>query len=121
MLSCKEANLCRFFFKQKTAYEMRISDWSSDAADTVLQAWRARHRPDPRQGFGVAVERLEAGRIGFEAHREARQAVSIGQPPGLRRVGDVAVAEPDHRRHELAGDAHRLDGDIEAEIGRAHV
>src|SRR3546814_2056797 len=24
--------LCCFFFKQKTAYEMRISDWSSDCA-----------------------------------------------------------------------------------------
>src|SRR3546814_3346499 len=24
--------LCSFFFKQKTAYEMRISDWSSDGA-----------------------------------------------------------------------------------------
>src|SRR3546814_2690207 len=29
-----------FFFKQKTAYEMRISDWSSDvcSSDLVLQA-----------------------------------------------------------------------------------
>src|SRR3546814_7783927 len=94
MLSCKEANLCRFFFKQKTAYEMRISDWSSDVCSSDLQAWRARHRPDPRQGFGVAVERLEAGRIGFEAHREARQAVSIGQPPRSeeRRVGKECVS-----------------------------
>src|SRR3546814_2375563 len=27
-------NLCFFFFKQKTAYEMRISDWSSDVCSS---------------------------------------------------------------------------------------
>src|SRR3546814_97550 len=27
---------CFFFFKQKTAYEMRISDWSSDVCSSVL-------------------------------------------------------------------------------------
>src|SRR3546814_5815767 len=35
-----------FFFKQKTAYEMRISDWSSDvcSSDLNLKQWR---RSDP--------------------------------------------------------------------------
>src|SRR3546814_9151808 len=28
-----------FFFKQKTAYEMRISDWSSDVCSSDLLAW----------------------------------------------------------------------------------
>src|SRR3546814_3137594 len=28
--------VCFFFFKQKTAYEMRISDWSSDCALPIL-------------------------------------------------------------------------------------
>src|SRR3546814_4497279 len=28
---------CVFFFKQKTAYEMRISDWSSDVCSSDLQ------------------------------------------------------------------------------------
>src|SRR3546814_2650269 len=31
---------CFFFFKQKTAYEMRISDWSSDVCSSDLQAGR---------------------------------------------------------------------------------
>src|SRR3546814_8334770 len=35
--------MCVFFFKQKTAYEMRISDWSSDVCSSDL----------PRQGHGV--------------------------------------------------------------------
>src|SRR3546814_1812937 len=29
--------LCRFLFKQKTAYEMRISDWSSDVCSSDLK------------------------------------------------------------------------------------
>src|SRR3546814_4599728 len=32
--------LCFFFFKQKTAYEMRISDWSSDVCSSDLEATR---------------------------------------------------------------------------------
>src|SRR3546814_2376068 len=38
-----------FFFKQKTAYEMRISDWSSDVCSSDLQHVidrRARKAPD---------------------------------------------------------------------------
>src|SRR3546814_7709306 len=31
---------CFFFFKQKTAYEMRISDWSSDVCSSDLRASR---------------------------------------------------------------------------------
>src|SRR3546814_9011935 len=33
-----------FFFKQKTAYEMRISDWSSDVCSSDLQE-QAEHQP----------------------------------------------------------------------------
>src|SRR3546814_10110227 len=38
-----------FFFKQKTAYEMRISDWSSDVCSSDLQAEHLtnRLRADP--------------------------------------------------------------------------
>src|SRR3546814_8665794 len=43
--------MCFFFFKQKTAYEMRISDWSSDvcSSDLIVEAGYLRHsraRPD---------------------------------------------------------------------------
>src|SRR3546814_8224347 len=37
-----------FFFKQKTAYEMRISDWSSDVCSSDLNRNRAQ-----RIGFGA--------------------------------------------------------------------
>src|SRR3546814_2842634 len=33
-MSC--CDCCFFFFKQKTAYEMRISDWSSDVCSSDL-------------------------------------------------------------------------------------
>src|SRR3546814_8278911 len=33
---------CLFFFKQKTAYEMRISDWSSDVCSSDLVSEDAR-------------------------------------------------------------------------------
>src|SRR3546814_5388007 len=35
--------VCFFFFKQKTAYEMRISDWSSDVCSSDLCLRLARH------------------------------------------------------------------------------
>src|SRR3546814_19867917 len=37
--------LCFLFFKQKTAYEMRIGDWSSDvcSSDLMLKAWNTGH------------------------------------------------------------------------------
>src|SRR3546814_18192833 len=42
---------CFFFFKQKTAYEMRISDWSSDVCSSDLRiVLHRRVRGDPRQG-----------------------------------------------------------------------
>src|SRR3546814_9032870 len=40
-----------FFFKQKTAYEMRISDWSSDVCSSDLGDYDARGpSPGPHQG-----------------------------------------------------------------------
>src|SRR3546814_5160866 len=32
---------CIFFFRQKTAYEVRISDWSSDVCSSDLQGGKA--------------------------------------------------------------------------------
>src|SRR3546814_8641611 len=36
LYSCLSFNFFFFFFKQKTAYEMRISDWSSDVCSSDL-------------------------------------------------------------------------------------
>src|SRR3546814_1488801 len=61
-----------FVFKQKTAYEMRISDWSSDVCSSDLQAF-----PD---GIG------KRGRIGRGA--EGRGALCRGHAEQI----DVGVA-----------------------------
>src|SRR3546814_8266807 len=68
-----------FFFKLKTAYEMRISDWSSDvcSSDLVIAVvqgcLRQLHPPhprydrrrDPNQGAGLSF-RSEERRVGTE-------------------------------------------------------
>src|SRR3546814_18132098 len=46
-------HMCLFFFKQKTAYEMRISDWSSDVCSSDLP-W---DKP-----IDVVVDRLKESR-----------------------------------------------------------
>src|SRR3546814_7679733 len=40
ILLCVSSHLFVFFFKQKTAYEMRISDWSSDVCSSDLEIRR---------------------------------------------------------------------------------
>src|SRR3546814_4123477 len=44
-----------FFFKQKTAYEMRISDWSSDVCSSDL-AWRFNEFDDGVVVGGVSAK-----------------------------------------------------------------
>src|SRR3546814_6198929 len=60
-----------FFFKQKTAYEMRISDWSSDVCSSDLSArspmccarWPIRPRPTSTPCASVSpTTRSEIGR-----------------------------------------------------------
>src|SRR3546814_7982826 len=52
---------CFFFFKQKTAYEMRISDWSSDvcSSDLVAQVQLDQAKAQYAQALGE-VQRLQA-------------------------------------------------------------
>src|SRR3546814_8019839 len=47
---------CFFFFKQKTAYEMRISDWSSDVCSSDLLAQRMLRRVERQVDAAVAVQ-----------------------------------------------------------------
>src|SRR3546814_19064294 len=59
------------FFKQKTAYEMRISDWSSDVCSS-----------DP-----IFQPEVAARAIYWAAH-ERRREVSVGYPTVLAIVGN---------------------------------
>src|SRR3546814_2808988 len=53
-----------FFFKQKTAYEMRISDWSSDVCSSDLLEWisaeiPAKYRPLLVKNYPAKRHRVE--------------------------------------------------------------
>src|SRR3546814_5389328 len=52
-----------FFFKQKTAYEMRISDWSSDvcSSDLVAEEGGRKERRRQRSAGGRRVVRRRKG------------------------------------------------------------
>src|SRR3546814_19165519 len=50
---------CFFFFKQKTAYEMRISDWSSDVCSSDLAADGGYGRDLRTFGYAGRIESFE--------------------------------------------------------------
>src|SRR3546814_1528428 len=53
---------CLFFFKQKSAYEMRISDWSSDVCSSDLL--NTRQLPDDSEKLSVLLILDEFARLG---------------------------------------------------------
>src|SRR3546814_6305019 len=52
---------CFFFFKQKTAYEMRISDWSSDVCSSDLVETAVREAPGEQVEPGARRHRGRDG------------------------------------------------------------
>src|SRR3546814_2822192 len=92
-----------FFFKQKTAYEMRISDWSSDVCSSDLaSAARAGH--DMVEG---QVLRPEVVATVLALEGVAQEDVKSGE-------GGAAVQADVLLQRDHAGQPH-----LEAEIGRA--
>src|SRR3546814_10325926 len=91
--------VCFFFFKQKTAYEMRISDWSSDVCSSDLLL-------DLVVG-GIDGRQLPVGDLDeLLRHALRHQAV------GMVLYHQLAVGGTDFRVAGVAADA-------EDEIGRA--
>src|SRR3546814_2007039 len=81
---------CFFFFKQKTAYEMRISDWSSDVCSSDLQ------------GRSLHLQRLGDGDIptlGMGMMLGPAPALGLQPPVELGQAG-----EPESRLEEAAPD-----------------
>src|SRR3546814_9444695 len=87
-----------FFFKQKTAYEMRISDWSSDVCSSDLpvragSAWSFSYRlhwlaeePYPLSTGHVIATRIGRGGIPGQPRPEGKKKRSEE-----RRVGKEGV------------------------------
>src|SRR3546814_1111088 len=64
-----------FFFKQKTAYEMRISDWSSDVCSSDLPVrgtWRIAARDSELGGVPIPKGKMVFLNFGA-ANRDANQ------------------------------------------------
>src|SRR3546814_4240472 len=95
-----------FFFKQKTAYEMRISDWSSDVCSSDLMVTHS-------------DVRLASARERFDAARQAYQQSMRVQSQVVGNVAqDAAIIEI------LVGKSQGAEGALQAaqatnQIGRA--
>src|SRR3546814_7405179 len=72
-----------FFFKQKTAYEMRISDWSSDVCSSDLKA------------PGRIIDRVAREHFVARGQQREQRAGDRGETRGVdeRLVGIFEVAE----------------------------
>src|SRR3546814_1116690 len=69
-----------FFFKQKTAYEMRISDWSSDVCSSDLAASNAVEKAVRRRRVDLAVlhqKHVGTGRLRNQATIVEHKGVGI--------------------------------------------
>src|SRR3546814_17041459 len=95
-----------FFFKQKTAYEMRISDWSSDVcssdltADTiVLEVERLRSRSIASRYMSITgklradVEKIGASVEGVGAHRAVAVRLLDGETIWAYPIVGIPTAE----------------------------
>src|SRR3546814_7750896 len=70
---------CFFFFKQKTAYEMRISDWSSDVCSSDLS--------------GLAEKVISADQAQYEIVARATEHV-VDADTTIQRVSVRTAVEP---------------------------
>src|SRR3546814_7049884 len=86
---------CVFFFKQKTAYEMRISGWSSDVGSSDL----ARGEGARRLALVLSLDdeargKTDAGRLHADAEL-LRPRLGIGNLLDLQFVKRLPVAHQD--------------------------
>src|SRR3546814_2484182 len=99
-----------FFFKQKTAYEMRISDWSSDVCSSDLQRLAGligTHRRldvddgdpgvlQPRSEFAIDWRELSRPMIAskmLRIHARLRRHQRHDQLHALREIGRASCRE----------------------------
>src|SRR3546814_9093070 len=75
-----------FFFKQKTAYEMRISDWSSDVCSSDLPCASTRMR------VAADLQVLGDREVGKQPPTLGRDRDAAAQRSEARRVGKECVS-----------------------------
>src|SRR3546814_20654527 len=99
-----------FFFKQKTAYEMRISDWSSDVCSSDLLPVQLPDRlcaaGEPEEGVDLALYPAAAAAGADQGRDQPRRGWSSGGDLGQdeQRGRDGCVRSP--VRGQPNGNAH---------------
>src|SRR3546814_5222420 len=100
--------MCFFFFKQKTAYELRISDWSSDVCSSDLAVFAT-----PRADTALRPRQLPPPSGGRPRRRAAdacavqRHALAGSRFAGrLRRTETALRQHCRYRVHDDAGPVH---------------
>src|SRR3546814_1817042 len=129
-----------FFFNQKTGYEMRISDWSSDVCSSDLSLVSVRGfgpefnlvTVNGRQmstsflGDGASAPASRSfdfanlaseGVAGVEVYKSGRAAIASG---GIGSSINIRTPRP-FDRPGLRGSISAKAGAVERKIGRAHV
>src|SRR3546814_8268488 len=103
-----------FFFKQKTAYEMRISDWSSDVCSSDLSG-----RSEKRGG---GERRHEKDVVDLQPDRHRNAQARKEEQPGAAALfvhapdEDIESEQRDRDRKQVVGDEHSRRA---KQIGRA--
>src|SRR3546814_3715965 len=104
---------CLFFFKQKTAYDVRISDWSSDVCSSDLGSvailgspWKSvnlsSHRDAEQQHFGIGVGDLDrAPGLGRERGGEIRRGRARRIDRVVERAGKRGAQRSEEHTSEL--------------------
>src|SRR3546814_1880918 len=116
-----------FFFKQKTAYEMRISDWSSDVCSSDL---------NPLYTLAVAAGPVEAEDGPPVMHDQNNPVPEIERLPqrveivtmlgigitlGPRRIELVRIAHADQVTGDQPSQPGAMRHDIAPQIGRRRI
>src|SRR3546814_1140508 len=86
------------FFKQKTAYEMRISDWSSDVCSADLTTWEFQ-RPLEEYFTVVNYDQRGAGKTFL-----ANDPDAVADTLHIERYVDDAIEIAEHVRARLGKD-----------------
>src|SRR3546814_4735925 len=105
-----------FFFKQQTAYEMRISDWSSDvcSSDLTNPVVGKIGDVDVPPIVGLHIVRFVQSRL----YGRASVSRVSGIPVSCDARDDAVGAEAQHRVVQRIGD-EQVHSRIERQIGRA--
>src|SRR3546814_6864200 len=123
-----------FFFKQKTAYEMRISDWSSDVCSSDLSIEQAieierdvvAQTRAAYASWRAAREVIESSQVAVDAARLSLEGVRAENTVGTRTILDILNAEQEYLNAQVMLVSARRDAYVAgftllAAMGRAEA